>query len=138
MLLIALHPLNTLVPIVFKFFPNFTVFNLVQPEKALVPILVILLPILTVVIFVLFLNALAAMEVTLYVIPSISTVAGISTVLIFLSVDFEYSTVPFFSPDFVTIYLAFVFVSVKAVPFSGAPVAAIVSVFVVLHKVLES
>lgn len=84
MLLIALHPLNTLVPIVFKFFPNFTVFNLVQPEKALVPILVILLPILTVVIFVLFLNALAAMEVTLYVIPSISTVAGISTVLIFL------------------------------------------------------
>mgnify|MGYP007070276158 CR=1 FL=1 len=77
-----LSPKNAFLPIFLRPLALITtVFNFLQLANALLPIVLTFFPIVAFVIFAFFLNAFLATEVTLYLTPSIVTVAATLTAL---------------------------------------------------------
>ena len=91
-------PLNVLLESVFAFsFVDFIVivFNFLHPEKTFSPIFDTFLPIVTVFSFLLFLNAFAAMPVTLYFFPCTRICTGIFTSVSFFLLPANDTVPPF-------------------------------------------
>lgn len=86
-----LHPLKALSPIFTTEFPNSIFFKFLQFKNALFPILLIFFPITISFTLSLPLKASSPTDVTLYVFPSIFTVAGIF-IFAFFSFEPTYST----------------------------------------------